>query len=79
MLRGNTTQTEYNPFYGEDKTKDFAILNFNLGYKWQLEKTKIMINSGVENILDTHYSTYTDWNNLPRMGRNLFVNILFQL
>lgn len=79
MLRGNTTQTEYNPFYGEDKTKDFAILNFNLGYKWQLEKTKIMLNSGVENILDTHYSTYTDWNNLPRMGRNLFVNVLFQL
>ena len=79
MLRGNTTQTEYNPFYGEDKTKDFIILNFNLGYKWQLENTKIMLNSGVENILDTNYSTYTDWNNLPRMGRNIFVNILFQL
>lgn len=78
-IKGNTTQTEFNSFYGEDKTPSYAILNLNLGYKWNLEKTKILFNCGVENVLDATYSTYTDWNNLPRMGRNVFLNVLFKI
>jgi len=30
---------------------------------------------GAENIFDTYYSTFSDWNNIPRRGRNLFVNL----
>lgn len=78
LVRGNSTQTEYNAFYGEDETADYAILNANLGYKFPLEKTKIKINSGVENILDANYTTYTDWKNIPRMGRNIFINLMIQ-
>ncbi len=78
-IKGNTTQTEFNSFYGEDKTPSYAILNLNLGYKWNLENTKILLNCGIENILDTTYSTYTDWNNLPRMGRNVFLNLLLKI
>lgn len=78
-LKGNTAQTEFNAFYGEDKTPGFAILNLNSGYKWNLENIKILLNCGVENVLDTAYSTYTDWNNLPRMGRNVFLNLILKL
>lgn len=78
QLKGNATQTEYNAFYGEDKTPDYAIVNANLGYKFTFEKSKMMLNTGVENMFDANYTTYTDWKNLPRMGRNIFVNLMFQ-
>ncbi|CAM3915389.1 TonB-dependent siderophore receptor [Flavobacterium cucumis] len=78
QLKGNATQTEYNAFYGEDKTPDYAIVNANFGYKFTFEKSKMIFNTGVENLLDANYTTYTDWNNLPRMGRNIFMNLMFQ-
>jgi len=78
QLKGNATQTEYNAFYGEDKTPDYAIVNANFGYKFTFEKSKMMLNMGVENMFDANYTTYTDWKNIPRMGRNIFVNLMFQ-
>ena len=78
QLKGNATQTEYNAFYGEDKTPDYAIVNANFGYKFTFEKSKMILNTGIENIFDANYTTYTDWKNLPRMGRNIFVNLMFQ-
>lgn len=78
QLKGNATQTEYNAFYGEDKTPDYAIVNANFGYKFTFEKSKMMLNTGIENMFDAYYTTYTDWNNLSRMGRNIFINLMFQ-
>ena len=77
-LKGNATQTNYNPTYGEDRTPAFAILDASLGKKVNWNTSRIQVNAGVENILDTYYSTFTDWNNLPRMGRNFFINISFR-
>ena len=74
----NATQTEYNAFYGEDKTHNYTILNANFGYKFNFDKAKLVLNTGVENIFDANYTTYTDWKNLPRMGRNIFINLMFQ-
>jgi iron complex outermembrane receptor protein len=45
------------------------------GYSFAFEKTKWSLRSGIENILDTNYSTYSDWNNIPRKGRNFFLNV----
>ena len=78
ILKGNATQTEYNTFYGEDKTPDYVILNTNFGYKFTFDKAKLVLNTGVENVFDSNYTTYTDWKNLPRMGRNIFINLMFQ-
>jgi len=78
QLKGNATQTKYNAFYGEDKTADYAILNANFGYKFTFDKAKLVLNTGVENIFDAYYTTYIDWKNLPRMGRNIFINLMFQ-
>ena len=74
ILQGNTKQTHFSAIYGEDETPDYAIINMNLGYKFNLHQSKINTKFGVENILDTYYSTYSDWNNFPRQGRNFFVN-----
>jgi iron complex outermembrane receptor protein len=74
-VQGNAVQTQYSPFYGEDRTPDYAILNMSSGYSFAFEKTKWSLRLGIENILDTNYSTYSDWNNIPRKGRNFFLNV----
>lgn len=76
-VQGNATQTQFNPFYGKDSTPDCAILNFDAGYSFAFEKAKCSVKAGIENISDTYYSTFSDWNNISRKGRNLFLNVAF--
>jgi len=74
-LVGNATQSNFNPEFGEDQTPNFAILNINAGYTFKFGTTKLMLKTGVENLFDKNYSTYSDWNNIPRMGGNFYVNL----
>lgn len=74
-LHGNAVQTQFNPNYGENRTVDYAILNLSSGYSFAFEKSKWAIKAGIENLLDTYYSTFSDWNSIPRKGRNVFVNV----
>jgi iron complex outermembrane receptor protein len=76
-VQGNAIQTQFSPFYGEDRTPAYAVLNFAAGYSFVIEKVKIDVKSGIENIFDTYYSTFSDWNNIPRKGRNFFLNVAF--
>ena len=79
VIQGNAKHTNFGAIYGEDKTPDYAIINANLGYKFNINKNKLITKFGIENILDTYYSTYSDWNNFPRQGRNFFVNLSISL
>jgi iron complex outermembrane recepter protein len=76
-VQGNATHTNYAPFYGEIEKPDYAILNCASSYTLQFEKTNLNLRVGVENLFDTSYTTFADWNNIPRMGRNVFVNVLY--
>ncbi|PKP14178.1 MAG: TonB-dependent receptor, partial [Bacteroidetes bacterium HGW-Bacteroidetes-23] len=78
-IRGNATQSNYSSFYGENNTPDYVILNASAGYNFKWNSQKLMLNVGVENAFDTYYSTFTDWNNIPRMGRNIYINLNFSL
>lgn len=75
IFQGNAKQTNFSSIYGEDETPDYAIINMNVGYKFNLNKSKVHTKCGIENLLDTYYSTYSDWNNFPRPGRSFFVNL----
>ncbi len=77
LVKGNLVQSEFNSAYGENRTSDWGTLNASLSYSLNIGKTKLLAKAGIENILDTYYSTFSDWNNIPRMGRNIFVNLLF--
>jgi len=76
-IQGNAVQTQYSPFYGEDRTPSYAILNFDAGYFFDFEKVKCNVKAGIENVFDAYYSTFSDWNNIPRKGRNFFLNVAF--
>ncbi|PWI30214.1 TonB-dependent receptor [Flavobacteriaceae bacterium LYZ1037] len=77
QLSGNGNQTNYSNFYGENETASFAILNLNLGNIFYLKENKLVLKYGIENILDTNYSTYADWNNISQQGRNFYINASF--
>ncbi|TNJ44267.1 TonB-dependent receptor [Tamlana fucoidanivorans] len=75
QLEGNGNQSKYSPFYGENETPAYAVLHLNFGNILYVKHNKIVFKYGIENILDTHYSTFADWNNIPRQGRNFYVNM----
>ena len=74
---GNTRHQDFAPQYGEAETPAYAIVNANVGYLFPLGKTKIYAKTGIENIFDHYYTTYSDWNKIPRSGRSFFLNLNF--
>jgi iron complex outermembrane receptor protein len=76
---GAGTQVNYSKLYGEDQTKQYTIVNLDTGYKFYINNDALVFKIGIENVLNTYYSTYSDWNNIPRMGRNIFVNLSYIL
>lgn len=76
---GNTTQTNFNPEFGEDRTPSYAIFNISTGYKFKIGANNFIAKLGAENLLDAYYSSYADWKNIPRMGRNFFINLNYSL
>lgn len=72
---GNGSQTQFGSFYEEKPTAAFAILNFSAGYKFNWDGSILHIKMGVENIINTYYTTYSDWNKIPRIGRNTYLNL----
>jgi len=79
QIEGNGNQSKYSSFYGEDETPKYAALNLNLGTVFYADNNKVVLKYGVDNILDADYSTYADWNNISRQGRNFYVNMSFVL
>jgi len=78
-LQGSTKQIKYSAEYGEDQTPAYFILNASVGYDFKFKHAAPTIKIGVENLLDRKYSTYSDWNNIPRKGRNVYINLKINL
>jgi iron complex outermembrane receptor protein len=76
-LQGATKQLDFSPEFGENETAAYAIVNLSASRTLFLNQQKMTVKLGTENIFDTYYSTFSDWNNIPRRGRNLFVNLSY--
>lgn len=74
-VNGDFIQRNYSPEYGEDQTPAYAIWNFSVNYTFNIKKLKTVFQVGAENLLNTYYSTYADWGNIPRMGRNIYTSL----
>jgi iron complex outermembrane receptor protein len=74
-IAGAARQTHFSPGYGEDETRSYLIANLSAGYGFKINKVIFNLKAGVENLFDTYYSTYADWKNIPRKGRNIFINL----
>ena len=78
-VEGAGEQINYNPAYGETKTAPYATLSASFGKRFFINENDLFVKAGIENILDTFYSSYTDWNNIPRMGRNFYLTISYSI
>ena len=76
-MEGAGKQHQFSAAYGEDKTNNYTIFNASLSYHIMFGDQKMYVRVGVDNVFDTYYSTFADWKNIPRMGRNLFLNISY--
>ncbi|OAV75057.1 Outer membrane cobalamin receptor protein, SusC/RagA family [Bacteroidales bacterium Barb7] len=66
-------QIDFSTEYGEDRTPEYLIASFSAGYGWRIKEVILHLKTGVENIFDKRYSTCSDWNNIPRKGRNFLL------
>ena len=77
QVKGDGNQSNYSSNYGEDETSAYAVVNINLGNSFFIKNNRTILKYGIENIFDTNYSTYADWNNIPRQGRNFYLNVSY--
>ncbi|ASE63627.1 TonB-dependent receptor plug domain-containing protein [Chryseobacterium indologenes] len=76
-VNGDFLQMNYSPEYGEDETPAFTVWNVSVDYTFRIKQFKTVLQVGAENLLNKYYSTYADWGNIPRMGRNVFTALKF--
>jgi iron complex outermembrane receptor protein len=74
-MRGNARHSDYAAKYGETLTAAWIV--FNLSAQYSLGN--ITIRTGIENLFDRLYATYADWNDIPQKGRNIYINLSFDL
>ncbi|WP_027449117.1 TonB-dependent receptor [Xylanibacter brevis] len=74
-VKGNALQSNYGEKYGETKTNAWTVVGLSGSYAW----SHIVLRAGVENLFDRYYSTYADWCHIPQKGRNIYVNLSFEL
>ena len=78
-LSGALDQSDFNPDFGEDRTPAYALLSLSFGKTFSIGGDALYGKVGIENIFDRYYSTYSDWNNIPRMGRNFFMTLSYAI
>lgn len=78
-LLGAMAQTNFSPNFGEDRTPAYTLLSLSLGKTFSIGGNNLHAKTGIENLFDTYYSTYADWNNIPRMGRNFFMTLSYAI
>lgn len=76
-INGAVKQNKVNADLGEQKTPAYWIANFSASNRFHIGRNKVLVKLGIENMFDKNYTTFADWNKIPRMGRNFFLNIVY--
>lgn len=77
-VNGAASQDRFNPEFGESALPAYAVLNLSASQAFRFGEQSLSLKAGVENILDKNYTTFSDWNRIPRMGRNIFANLVWE-
>ena len=78
-VKGHARQAKYGKKYGETETTAWTIVNLSANYQFTIHNSQFTIRTGVENLFDKYYATYTDWCHIPQKGRNIYLNLSFEL
>lgn len=69
------SQNKVSTLWGEDATPGYFLLHSRFGYQTSVFKNNVELQAGVENIFDKKYHEHLDWGNIPRQGRNAYLQI----
>lgn len=61
--------------FGEQVTGSYKLFHLRAGYQLTAWKKTIDLNGGLENILNEVYREHLDWGNIPRPGRNCYIQV----
>ena len=78
-MQGATKQIHFNPIFGENQTDAYTVFGLSMGKTFHISKNTFYVKAGVQNIFDRFYSTYADWNNIPRIGRNVHFTLSYKI
>ena len=78
-IKGNARQSNYGDKYGETAAKAWTIVSLAASYQFSIRHSQFSIRAGIENLFDKQYATYADWNHIPQKGRNIYMNLTFEL
>ena len=78
-LKGHARQAKYGQKYGETETAAWTIVNLSAHYQFSIVNSQFTIRAGVENLFDKDYATYSDWCHIPQKGRNIYMNLSFEI
>jgi iron complex outermembrane receptor protein len=73
------SQKNISSIYGEDYTNGFSLLHVRFGYNFNLLNNGLGLQVGIENIFDKLYHEHLDLGNIPRPGRNIYVQLKVDL
>src|SRR5699024_1243079 len=76
-LNSNGTQRHYDADFGERHTDSYHIFSADVGKQFILGQDEFYVKAGAENIFDQNYTTYNDWDKIPQMGRNFYLNLTY--
>ena len=77
-INGSSSHTRYNPEFGEKGLPAYAVFNLSLANRFKFNGPQALtLKTGVENLFDRNYTTFADWNRIPRIGRNFFINLIW--
>lgn len=76
-MEGASKQSRYSPNFGESPAAAYTVFHLALSKAIKLGSQRITLKTGVENLFDRKYRTFADWNKIPRMGRNIYLNTVF--
>ncbi|KXX71025.1 TonB-dependent receptor [Flammeovirga sp. SJP92] len=62
---------------GEQKTDPYHLINIDLSYPVELKNTRLFLELGVHNVLNSYYVDPFAWNGIPNSGRNIKTSIRF--
>lgn len=76
-LQGSTKNRNSIEF-GETQKPAYYIFNLAISKNFALKEQNLIVKLGVENLFDRYYSTFADWFGIPRMGRNIYANVIYK-
>src|SRR5690606_11317740 len=76
-LSGALEQKNFSAGFGEDASPAHTLVSLSLGKRFSLAGDSLLVRAGVGNLFDRSYSTYSDWNNSLRMGRNVHMSLSY--